>query len=203
MKYLFFFLVVTLIISCGHPFINKQEKIKLESYNSDTLILLKKFKNKFKILTLPFCANTSCYEPDSASSLRLYPPDDSLFAKYSEVAVTIGLLPDTTNFYAFIFCRAAECYLPILLVISKDGKRLNEEPISNGCGADCGYKCSDSLVIKSMSDIVLTNITESYECDSLGNETPGTWEKKVDVSMFSIDKYGKIKKTNSHTSERK
>lgn len=146
--------------------------------------------------------STSCYEPDSSISRKLDDGYDSLFIKYFGGNITVGMFPDTSNFIALIYCAAAECYMPILTVYSKDGKVLSEEQISTGCGMGCGYVCSDTLVINSMTDIKLTNIVESYTCDSLGNETKGTWKRTIDITKFSINKFGLIEKIISHKSQK-
>ena len=153
------------------------------------------------MLPLPFIASMGCYEPDKNLSVELDLGNDSLFVQ--SPGVSVGMFPDTTSFYALIYCGEAACYMPMLGVFSKEGKKLGEEQISNGCGADCGYTCSDSLVVKSMNDITVTFIQESYTCDSLSKETPGTWERTVDVSRYSVNNLGRIKKTSTHTSQKR
>ena len=117
--------------------------------------------------------------------------------------MSIGMLPDTSQYYVLVYAGVASCYIPMLDVYSKEGRLISKEQISNGCGGDCGYKCEDVLVITSINDIEETFTEESYTCDSLGKETPGTWEKTVDVNKFSVNKLGKISKTVSHTAEKR
>ena len=96
--------------------------------------------------------------------------NDSIFIKYLGPAVAIGLLPDTSKYYPVVYCTAAACYLPTLAVFSKNGFLISEAQISNGCGSDCGYNCSDSLFINSISDIKLKLSQEFYSCDSIARE---------------------------------
>ena len=174
----------------------KSERNKLEM-----TIHFRDFLNKFEMLNLPFITSTSCYKPDSKVSRNLDNGDDSLFIKNFGGNITVGMFPDTSNFYALIYCAASECYMPILAVYTKDGIQLSEEQVSTGCGAGCGYFCSDTLVVNSMSDVNLTNIVESYNCDSLGNETKGTWKRSIDITKISIDHKGIIKMTLKHKSQ--
>lgn len=196
-----YILVLVLLSSCGQDSSNKLIASQSKQTNSDTLTHFKHFLDKFKMLSLPFIANTSCYEPDKNLSVKFDLDNNSLFVK--SPGVSVGMFSDTTSYYALIYCGEAACYMPILAVFSKEGKQLSEEEISHGCGSDCGYSCLDSLIINSMSDMTLMYIKESYTCDSVGKETPGTWEKTVDISKYSINKLGKIKKTSTHTSQKR
>ncbi len=180
---------------------SQQIETGYERNKLEMIIHFRKFLNKFEMLHLPFIANTNCYEPDSNISRKLDDGNDSMFIKNFGSNITVGFFPDTSNFYALIYCAAAECYMPILAVYSKKGRLLSEEQISTGCGAGCGYFCSDTLEVNSMTDLKLKNIVESYKCDSLGNETKGTWRRTVDFTKFSIDHVGIIKKTFIHKSQ--
>ncbi len=180
-------LIVPLLVSCGKRSNGNREQSRQAQF--------KLFLRNFKELTLPFKANTSCYYPDSTTSIRLDQANDTLFLGKG-MHTSVGILPDTSDFYVLIYCGAAACWLPQLAVYSKGGDLLSEDQISNGCGSDCGYSCSDSLVINSITNIVVTFKSESFDCDSLSRETPGTRQRIVKISNYSIDRSGKIKRAD-------
>ena len=181
------FLILSLT-SCG------QTRPLKPNENLERLNSFKTFINKFKVLTIPFVAETNCYEPDSSICFPLDMDNDSIFIDYVGPAITIGLFPDTSIFYAVLYCQAASCYMPTLVVFSKDGKRLSKEEISNGCSPSPGYRCSDSLTINSMTDIEQKLNEETFKLDENGNEMPGTSRAELLISHFSIDKSGQITK---------
>ena len=181
--------------SCGSEIqINKRQTVSVNDI--DTSIQFKNFISKFKIISYPFSANTECFEPDYSYSVPLVMENDSIFIEYSGPAISVGLLPDTLDYYAVIYCTAAACYLPILSVYSKSGKLLSKERISNGCGSDIGYECSESFTVYSLEKIVNTYIQQSYSYNESGDEIKGTRKKTIDTITFSIDANGIIKKSN-------
>jgi hypothetical protein len=160
----------------------------------------KTFIQRFKTLQIPLALNSSCFEPDSSISVKLDMDNDSIFIDYKGPAVTIGLFPDTINFYAVIYCTAAACYMPTLAVFSKNGERLSIEQISHGCGTDLGYKCIDSLLIYSMTNIKSKLIEDRYSIDNTGNPIMNTLTRSITIDEFSINKKGLIeKKTNKNS----
>ena len=179
------------MISCQY----NKKPITVE--HSSNLKSFKTFIQRFKMLPIPLDLNTSCYAPDSTNSVNLDMENDSVFIDYVGPAVTVGLFPDTTNFYAVIYCTAAECYLPTLAVFTKDGKRLSIEQISHGCGTDQGYRCTDSLIINSMTDIKSKLIEDNYKVDKDGKSISNTLSRFITIDEFAITKTGLItKKTN-------
>jgi len=78
---------------------NKNNIRIIQPKNSETIDRFKEFVSKFKLLSLPFIANTSCYEPDSTISIHLDMDTDSVFIGYVGPSATIGMLPDTSTFY--------------------------------------------------------------------------------------------------------
>ena len=188
-----YLLVILLLASC-----RQNRKTNATDYPSN-FKAFKTFIQKFNILQIPIAYNTSCYDPDSASSVKLDMDNDSIFIDYLGPAVTIGLLPDTTNFYAVIYCTAAACYMPTLAVFTKKGERLSIEQISHGCGTDQGYRCFDSLFIHSMTDIKSKMIEDKYQIDSVGNPILNTITRSITIDEFSINGKGLIeKKTNKN-----
>jgi hypothetical protein len=170
------------------------------SRSNDTITLRKfsGFISKFKLLSYPFTANTTCYNQDTVLSVSLDTDNDSLFTRYAGPGITVGMLPDTSKFYAVIYCTAAACYIPTLAVYSKNGKLLSKKEISKGCGAGMGYVCSETLTIKSVKDIICSNVEELFNCDSSGKEILGTRKKTIDTSKYSIGENGMITVANTH-----
>ena len=160
--------------------------------NIDTLAKFGIFISKFKLMSYPLTASTTCYEPDSSTSLPLDMDNDSMFINYVGPAATVGLLPDTSDFYAVIYCTAAECYLPQLAVFSKRGKLLSSQAISFGCGSDVGYFCTEVLTVNSLRDITLVHNEIQYEVDKRGRVTKHIQTKTNNVYKYSITKNGLI-----------
>ena len=183
-----YILVIITLTSYG------QTRDPYSNENKNGLNSFKTFIGRFKVLSFPFIAKTDCYNPDSLISVPLNMDNDSGFIDYVGPAVTIGLFPDTTNFYAVFYCTASFCYLPTIAVFTKDGKRLSKEQISNACGSGVGYICSDSLTISSMTDIRQQLIEETFNVDKNGIEIPNSWKKEITINNFSIDKFGLINK---------
>jgi len=171
--------------------------------SGDTLIKFGQFISKFKLLSYPFTANTSCYEPDTVLSVPLDMDNDSIFIRYVGPGVTVGMLPDTSDFYVVIYCIAAACYIPQLAVYSKNGEILSMQKISKGCGAGQGYTCLETLTINSLKDIIVINNEEQYDSDSSGIEISDTHKKTVYTNKYSINEKGIIEVVTSHIEEKK
>jgi hypothetical protein len=124
---------------------------------------------------------------------------DSIFIGYIGPGVTVGMLPDTSEFYAIIYCTAAACYMPVLAVYSKNGTLIDKKEISKGCGAGAGYICSEVLKIKSLNDITVVYTQESFDVDNFGNEVKGTNKKEIDTYKYSIEKEGTISVSVFHS----
>lgn len=152
-----------------------------------------KFISKFKKLSFPFKVNTSCYSPDSLLNIPLEMDNDSTFLNYSGPAITMGVLPDTSRFYAVIYCTAAACYLPVLAVFSKDGNVISRKEISSGCGSDVGYVCSEILEIKSQNKITVKRMEETFKNDEPSKGIHRSIEKTIHTYTYTITKNGMIK----------
>ena len=192
-------LLIIMCSSCFNNNANKNSSYLLQSKGSENSVKFKNFISKFEVLPLPFIANTGCYEPDFSSSVPLNMDTDSIFIGYVGPSVTVGMLPDTSNFYAIIYCTASACYMPVLAVYSKNGTLIDKKEISKGCGAGVGYICSEVLRIKSLNDITVVYTQESFDVDYLGDEVKGTNKKEIDTYKYSIEKEGTIRVSVSHS----
>ncbi len=65
--------------------------------------------------------------------------DSTFFGEYDiSAGISIGMLPDTANYYALVIGVAASTWMPILQVYTKTEKLISSATISNSCGGDCG-----------------------------------------------------------------
>ena len=112
----------------------------------------------------------------------------------------VGFLPDTTNYYAFLFHSVGDILYPTIMTIDKKGNKIDRQII---CSAGCvGHtvvevsSCYDSvwisndLKINSISKVIGTVITE----DSIPKTLKICNMRKLDGF---IDKNGKIKLKDS------
>jgi hypothetical protein len=169
------------------------------SSNLDSTIKFKRFISKFKLLSLPFKANTGCYEPDSALCVPLDMDNDSIYIGYTGPGLAVGIIPDTSNFYAVIYCTASACYMPVLAVYSKNGSLINKREISKGCGIGVGYSCSEILEITSLKEIVVVYTKENFKIDNFGNKIKKSSKKTSDTYKYSVDESGFISVLVAHT----
>jgi hypothetical protein len=189
-NYFVYFLVIGLI-SCSSGMSKSDNKFDAFYFT----------KAKFKVLNDAFELNSPCIFPeeDVVDAKRIDTENDFSFFKLKEsMPVSIGMLPDTSNYYLFIYGQAAACYTPYLVVFNKKGKLIDEQPIFYGGGAGCGYRWTSSLKLKSTNQVVSRYNEESFECDSLSNPTPGTWNKFEDVYTYRISSKGKIIMSKIH-----
>lgn len=188
-KRLFLFLVLggfLFCFFCQSPlYVNHKNDIIVSKSNLvDTLKQFRKFLSKFKMLSYPFNANTSCYDPDTSISQALDMDNDSIFLDFCGPAMSIGILPDTLCFYTLLWCSAGNCYLPTLTTYTKNGKIISSSFVANGCGSGEGYYCSDTLIVCSLHNI-MTVFTEEYD-------SAGLRKKNVTTKNFSVGKNGVI-----------
>jgi len=192
--------VITLIVNTGCD-----EKVQhSDQYDRDSVMIkFKQFIKKFKPLTFPYVANTDCFQPDSNLSVLLDMDNDSIFINYVGPGASIGMLPDTSQYFEILYCTAASCYIVNLAVYTKEGKLISSLPISEGCGAGEGYECEETLKMESPQNITVVRKKEQYSPDSLGNKIPGTDENTIYISKYWIDKNGIIKVKKEQKSEKK
>jgi len=181
------------LISCNSSkqTVKEPQEIKLEQIRNVIQ------KTGFVILPLIFDANIdgtlkSDYKVDFKSN-------DSLIFE-SDIWSIVGFLPDTTDYFAFLFYTVGDMLYPTIMTIDKKGNKIDRQII---CAAGCAghtvlevSSCYDSvwiskdLKIKSISKVIGTVITE----DSI----PQTLNicNMRQLTGF-IDKNGKIKTKDS------
>jgi hypothetical protein len=150
------------------------------------------FINRFKVLNLPFSTTQICV-PDSSKNRELV-INDSTFIGFGGPCITIGLLPDTSKYYAFIYGVGTECYLPILLVLNKYGEKIATEPLAEGCEVGPGYECFDSLIILTNSSIIHRKVEYIFEPDKSFEEARDVAKREIKIEKFIISNNGLITK---------
>ena len=107
--------------------------------------------------------------------------DGKKSAKYNDnYSYAFRQIPANGTFIATVTLGVADCYLPVLTTYKLTGEKIDSKTISIGyCGSDCGYTCSEFMRIDSEYNIYVSDSVKTYECDSLGHETPGTKEEYV------------------------
>lgn len=131
------------------------------------------------------------------SSEQLKNFDGDSFKNYADgSSLPYGQIPTNGNYIATITLGAADCYLPVLTTYKLNGEVINEKCICiGGCGADCGFSCEEFMTLKSDFSFYTSDTISTYTCDSLGNETPGTYEYYVIYKKGKLLTDGKIEIT--------
>ena len=124
----------------------------------------------------------------------LYQFDGKSFSKFSqEYSLSLNQVPSNGNYIALITLAATECYLPILTTYDNNGEKIDEKKLSLGyCGSDCGYDCSEFMIINEDYTIYVSDTISSSECDSLGQIIPNTTENYVIYKEGELLKNGRI-----------
>lgn len=118
----------------------------------------------------------------------------------SDVWEIIGFLPDTSNYYAFLFYSVGDMLYPTVVTMDKNGNKIDRNVIcAGGCAGHAAVdiiNCYDSVLIT--KDLNIRSISKL-----IGTvETEDSTLKIVDICNMRktegfIDKTGKIKLTDS------
>jgi hypothetical protein len=186
------FLILTVcltIFSCSEP----DKIIDLTKEQA-----FKKFVARQRLVDLPIHFDIDQIT-DTLTQPAIVDPLDSLFIPTDYAMNRIyGIYKDTNSFFIFITFGTADDYIPNIEIFNKHGDKIQEEDVFvDGCGADCGYYCN------AISNIYKDNSTSEikfyardsvryYECDSTGNEVPGTLVHYVKFKSGIVDNSGQI-----------
>ncbi len=119
--------------------------------------------------------------------------DNSYFKDYHHLC---GQISTNGNYSAIITFGLADCLIPELITFDRNGKQIDRKSIAIGyCGSDCGYTCSEFMMIDKEFILYTSDTIQSYECDSLGMETPGTAEHYVIYKKGKLTSDGQIELT--------
>jgi hypothetical protein len=104
-----------------------------------------------------------------------------------------GRISTNGNYSAIITFGLADCLIPELITFDMNGKQIDRKSIAIGyCGSDCGYTCSEFMMIDKNFILYTSDTIKFYDCDSLGNETPGTVENYVIYKKGKLMSSGQI-----------
>lgn len=119
--------------------------------------------------------------------------DNSYFENYHH---PFGQISTNGNYSAIITFGLADCLIPQLITFDKNGKQIDKKSIAIGyCGSDCGYSCSEFMMIDKDFILYTSDTIQSYDCDSLGNELPETAEHYVIYKRGKLMTSGQIELT--------
>ena len=186
MYYLRFVVITMLLInvSCSTHKDNRQVVAPPKAFRQ----LLKKFKP----LTLPLTLNTTGqFSPETFPEITA---TDTVFIKSPDApGRCFGLLPDTSRYYGLVWLAPAEVYQVRLSTFTKTGEKIGERALAVGeCGDDCGFSCSETLLIHANCSIYSTDSITSSECTDAGLLRPGTTKKYVRMIAGRVQPTGEI-----------
>ncbi len=118
----------------------------------------------------------------------------------SEIHSVVGFLPDTSNYYAFIFHTIGDMLYPTIMTISKKGDKIDRQIICTGeCAGHAAVNvisCYDSVCIN--QDLHIKSISKMIGTVETNDSIPKTIDlcNMLKLTGF-IDKDGKIKLNRS------
>lgn len=183
-----------MFFSCKNSNVENQQ---LYQSNNTTF---RHYLKKFKPVELPF-TYTDNYAGKSVDMDQLFSLDnksnDTLFLKsdYLEEIKCLGMLPDTSEFFALIYLYPAEDYYPQIVTYDKKGTIIDEASLlAVGCGSDCGLSsCSQiAMINKNLSIFCADTLIWEHMCDSLGQVIPNSSQIWINTKSGQISNKGKL-----------
>jgi hypothetical protein len=168
---------------------NTINEVKFPRVNDEFTLYL----NNFKKLALPIVIKGCLIRPYGFKEF-----DGKHFSNYAqEYSLAYGQIPANGNYVATITLGAADCYLPVLTTYKLNGQIIDQKTIAiGGCGSDCGFTCEEFMTLKKDYSFFTSDTISTYTCDSLGKETPGTYEYYVSYRKGKLLADGKIEMTD-------
>ncbi|WP_205503081.1 hypothetical protein [Rufibacter psychrotolerans] len=161
--------------------------------------LFRKFLTKFSPIGLPYVFRETGDSSADYKGLKKLNKNsiDTLFAKaeFFDETYCLGMLSDTSNFYALVFLQPASEHYPVLATYTKEGKLIGQEDLINGaCGSDCGLvECTmTGIIMKDFSILSVDSIRYEYSCDTIGNPVPNSGELIVIRKNGRVQRNGEI-----------
>lgn len=130
--------------------------------------------------------NTNNELPVSESKLLRVEEDDTfLFGKEAGLLTLMGVVPDTSKFFTFLFYYPADDLAPYLITFDKKGNLIDNHMTGYNCGAGCGFYCNGSVFILNKDLSFLSRqVTYEGECEDDTDNMDTTkvyyevWERK-------------------------
>jgi hypothetical protein len=166
---------------------------------ADRELAFREFMKKFKPLEIPLTINVhsdfncNCEVLEQESS-------DSLFINFrNRNTVSFGYLPDTTNFYAFIYFYSGDAPYFWVSTFDKSFNKIADTSILNQDGYMPATRClegSSHIVFNKDFRFVTIDTLKYLNCDSLGEEIglkDSVVYKNVLIKTTSIENNGSIR----------
>ncbi len=188
MKLTVFLLAIFFVVGCAT---DKKSDVKTPPINQTQPIdIVREYYNKADKLQLPLVwENTGNELPvDENKILRLEEKDTLLFGKGLRELTLLGVVPDTFNFFTFLFYYPGDDLRPYLITFDKQGRLIDQHMTGYNCGADCGFYCIGGVFTLN-KDLRFTSRHMSYraECDDQQIEMDTT-----KVAYVVMERKGKI-----------
>ncbi len=177
MKQLWIIVIIGILAGCGSSGNNK------ELSKAD---LMKAFVEKVGYVELPYTHDLNLDEENYQYLIDSKSTDTLFFNSYDKQI--IGVLPNTSGFYAILYYSVGDDLYPSLKTFSKNGELIDSKEICYGLCAGCICECDSCSDITSISRdlrIAMSFYVKATECDSTGEQISGTTICKA----YSTDGY--------------
>lgn len=120
--------------------------------------------------------------------LRLGEEDALLFGKEAGLLKLMGVVPDTSKFFTFLFYYPGDDLRPYMITFDKKGKLIEEHGTGYNCGADCGFYCIEGVfTLNKDLSFVSRHVSYQAECDDQQMDMDTT-----SVTYYVLERKGKI-----------
>ncbi|QIP12739.1 hypothetical protein G8759_08930 [Spirosoma aureum] len=153
-----------------------------------------KFLQKFRVLALPMeIRSTADFSPEIFPATDPNSTDTLFINNPDTPNRCFGILPDTATVYRVVWLAPAEIYRVMLSTFTKSGEKISERQLAIGaCGDDCGFSCTETLLIRKDYTIYSADSIVSGECNDDGKVIPGTTHRYVKAITGKVLNNGKI-----------
>ena len=162
------------------------------------------FANKFEKVDLPYSYRLTTKKGGNISKMVMIDKNsiDTMFVKTPNFDDTycLGMISDTSDFYALIYFFPGYYYYPVLATYSKTGEFINQKPLTvTSCDSTCGLSyCSQTVALD--QDFFIKSkdsIYYKYKCHV------GNVEKEPLGLLKTISFLGKVNKNGIIELEKK
>jgi len=185
MKKIFLLIILgASLISCGN-FGKRNSPTKADHF--------KAFVEKVGYVNLPYSHDLDIDEEEYKYQIDVKSTDSLFFDNYENLI--IGVLPDTSGFYAILYYIIGDDLYPALKTFDKNGEEIDKQIICYGNCAGCDYECdfcSEVTTITSDLKIKITSCIQITRCDDDENKIPETTICKIYTTTGQIKPDGTI-----------
>ncbi len=168
----------------------KKESKTVTNKSAQPIDVVRNCYNKAVKLKLPLTwentANTLPVDEDEV--IRLTDNDLKVFDGDNQPIHLIGVLPDTSRFFTFLFHYPGDDLLPYLITFDRSGKKIDQHLTGYNCGSDCGFYCIGGIftLYKDYS-FSSKHISYRVECDEQQINMDTTF-----VTYYVVERKGKL-----------